>query len=137
MKVFIDTAPFIYLIEGSSDYAEAAKNYFTTRYAQNDPMVTSVITLAEYGVNPAKLEEPHLIDEFRRILYKLDIALVSVEVPHAVESYKLRAKYKFLKGMDALQLGIAASESCTAFLTNDLKLVKIEEMDVILLKDAL
>ena len=54
-KVFIDTAPFIYYIEGSvgnPDYADKAKDFFKSSYKGDIRMITSVITVEEYKVFP-------------------------------------------------------------------------------------
>ena len=49
-KTFIDTAPFIYYIEGSVEnpqYSEKAKNFFKSSYEQGIRIITSVITVEE------------------------------------------------------------------------------------------
>lgn len=50
---------------------------------------------------------------------------------------KLRAKYAFLKGMDALQFGVAQSLACDTFITNDFKLSRVSEFKIILISDII
>jgi predicted nucleic acid-binding protein len=42
----------------------------------------------------------------------MDISVVSIKEQISVKAYKLRAKYSFLKGMDALQMAVALEENC-------------------------
>jgi len=137
MKIFIDTSPFIYLIEEYPKYVKSARDYITELYVNEDEIITSVVTYAEYGIKPEKKEEYVLIEEFEKLLEMLDIEMFDIEKQHAQKSYQLRAKYNFLKGMDSLQLGVAILENCDKFLTNDYKLDKIEEIEIVLLDSLL
>lgn len=133
MKAFIDTSPFIYLVEGYPKYVRQAKNYISALYINENKIITSVVTYAEYGIKPEKEDKQELIDKFDKLIEQLDIEMFEIKKEHAKKSYQLRAKYNFLKGMDSLQLGVAISEDCDKFLTNDFKLEKIEEIEVVLL----
>ncbi len=53
----------------------------------------------------------------------------------AKRASKLRAKYTFLKGFDAIQIAIAIENNCDAFLTNDKQLKKIREIKIVVLED--
>lgn len=61
MKIFIDTAPFIYLIEKHPEFIDRIKRYFTELYIDQVELVTSVITLSEFGVKPQKEGKSELI----------------------------------------------------------------------------
>jgi len=135
MKIFIDTAPFIYLIEESPKYAQITRNYIIDIYVAENELVTIVITYAEYCIKPEKEDARHLISAFEELIDTMDIALLPIQIEHAKASYQLRAKYEFLKGMDALQVGVALSEGCSKMLTNDHKLKNIEELQVELLDE--
>jgi len=50
---------------------------------------------------------------------------------------KLSGKYPFLRTMDALQIAIAINVKADAFVTNDIRLKKVNELKVIVLKDYL
>lgn len=63
MKIFIDTAPFIYLIEKHPEFIDPIKRYFTEVYIDQVELVTSVITLSEFGVKPQKEGKPELIQQ--------------------------------------------------------------------------
>lgn len=134
MKVFIDTAPFIYLIEGNTKFIGRTKKYFSERFVDKDEIITSIITLSEYGIKPVRENRTNLIDEFHDFLKSARIPLYSINELHAKIAYELRAKYTFLKGMDALQIAVAIEQGCSQFFTNDLRLEKITEIEIILIE---
>ena len=65
----------------------------------------------------------------------MNISVEEVDQKVAETAYKLRAKYDFLKGMDALQISVAIEKECDQFLTNDKKLTKISEVKILLVED--
>ena len=135
MRVFIDTAPFIYLLEKHPEFIDRIKKYFTELYTDKAEILTSVITLSEFGVKPNKEGKPELVQQFEEFTKKVGIEMVEVTREHAKLSSQLRGKYQFLKGMDSLQIAIAQLEHCDRFFTNDTKLAKIEEIEIVLVKD--
>ena len=57
-KVFVDTAPIIYLIEGNKSnpqYFRKVKKFFDDGYQRDIEFVTSVITIEEYLVFPYRV----------------------------------------------------------------------------------
>ncbi|MBK7869913.1 MAG: hypothetical protein IPJ74_04090 [Saprospiraceae bacterium] len=54
MKVFIDTAPFIYMAEEHPVYAERTKKFIAAAFANQDSLITSIITLMEFSVKPER-----------------------------------------------------------------------------------
>ncbi len=135
MKIFIDTAPFIYLIEGHPVFSTKVKQAISQAIVNNDILVTSVITYMEFGVKPEKAYRQDLIRNLDDMLNRLNIDLVNVNKDVAKLAYQLRAKYDFLKGMDALQISIAMREGCQLFITNDKKLKKITEIPVRIIEE--
>ena len=53
----------------------------------------------------------------------------------ARKAFKLRAKYDFLKSMDALQISVALEKNCDQFLTNDKKLKKVSELQIVIIEE--
>jgi predicted nucleic acid-binding protein len=135
MKTFVDTSPFIYLIEKHSGYHKKLKDFFTNLYVNEDRIISSVITFSEFGVKPYQNNQLHLIEDFEFFINQMSIALLDVNKLHAKKAYQLRAKYPFLKGMDSIQLGTAIVEKCKLFLTNDKQLKKIDEISVVLVEE--
>ena len=101
----------------------------------NVQFCTSVLTFVEYCLKPEQINRPDLIVEFEELLENLDFTVTKITLNIAKIAYKLRAKYAFLKAMDALQLASAIDLNCHSFLTNDKKLEKITEIKIIILSD--
>jgi predicted nucleic acid-binding protein len=135
MKLFFDTAPFIYLTENHPIFASQVKKIITDAIQQQDTMITSVVTLAEFGIMPTRKDRSDLIVQFENFLDNLNIDILQVRKNDARKAYELRAKYQFLKGMDAFQLAIAINENCDQFVTNDKKLEKVSEIKVVTLEN--
>ena len=102
MKLFTDTAPFIYLIEDNPIFVEKVKNFFVEIVLNQENLVTSVVTIMEFGVMPERQGRQETIIKFRKFLNSMDISVISIDKKIAIRAYELRAKYSFLKGMDAL-----------------------------------
>lgn len=67
------------------------------------------------------------------MLSKLDIQIENIDQIIATEAYKLRARYSFLKGMDAIQIATALVTDCKEFITNDIKLKEVKDIKVIII----
>ena len=137
-KVFIDTAPFIYYIEGSvgnPEYSDKAKNFFKSSYESGAEIITSAITVEEYKVFPYRTGKHEYIISFERLMDVLDIDIVSIDKIMADKAARIRAEYKAFKAMDALQLATACVTGCDLFLTNDKQLRKFGEVKCITVEE--
>lgn len=74
-----------------------------------------------------------LIARYQDLLDRLGIPLVHVNQAVADKAAALRAKYDFLKAMDALQLAVAIESDCDRFITNDKGLLRFQELHVLTL----
>jgi predicted nucleic acid-binding protein len=80
----------------------------------------------------------NLVEQFicllknRNNFYLLDI---SSEI--AITAGELRGRYPFLKSMDALQIAAAMEKNVDVFLTNDLKLKQVNNINVWTMEDCL
>lgn len=133
MKRFIDTAPLIYFIEGHPIFAEKVAQLISSSIMGGHPMVTSTITILEFSVKPERENKQDVIKKFNEMLSKLDIQIENIDQIIATEAYKLRARYSFLKGMDAIQIATALVTDCKEFITNDIKLKKVKDIKVIII----
>ncbi len=94
-----------------------------------------MLSIAEFGVKPEKEGKQGLIKDLNNLLIDFRFQLLDINANIAHQSYQLRAKYDFLKAMDALQLASAIVNGCTCFYTNDKKLKKVEELKVLLVDE--
>jgi len=125
--VFIDTAPFIYLIEKNHRYFNLVNELITLSEA-NVSFCTSSITLLEVLVMPFKLNESRLAKEYEKILLNsVGLNVYDVDIDIARKGAELRAKYN-LRTLDAIQLSTSLTYRCDFFITNDLALNKVTEV---------
>ncbi len=130
-KVFVDTAPFIYFIEGSRDnlqYSDRVKRFFMDCYGAGTDLYTSVITVVEYSVFPYRNHEQGYVDQFERLIRTLGMCVMDIDRNIAKKAAWIRAEYKGFKSMDALQIATACITGCDLFLTNDKQLRQFREI---------
>jgi len=134
-QVGIDTAPFIYHLEGSVRFAAPAAVVLEELAAGTFEGVTSVLTLMEIAVRPLQLGRVDVADEYDILLASYPHLLV-VDLNRAVarRAAELRATYR-LRPADALQVAACLLSGATALVTNDKQLRRVAEMEVIVLDD--
>ncbi|WPP52921.1 type II toxin-antitoxin system VapC family toxin [Catalinimonas niigatensis] len=98
--------------------------------------MTSVLSIAEFGVKLQKENKIEVIAAFHQLLTDFHFQVYDINAEIAQQAYQLRAKYIFLKGMDALQLATAMVSGCNRFFTNDKKLNKVEELQLVMVEDV-
>ncbi len=133
-RTFVDTAPFVYLLEYNEVLTNKTKQVFCG-FNGNTQFITSVITYAEYCVKPKKINNQKAIIEFENLLNDLECDIKNIDINIADTTAELRAKYTFLRTPDALQLATAIHNNCDKFITNDKKLKQITEIDIVLIAD--
>ena len=136
-SVFLDTSPIIYLIESNPLFYPKLSSYLAISIKNDVPILTSVISIAEFGVKPKKINKLELIEDLEQMLSVLQIKVVDINLETAEISSSLRAKYQSLKSFDALQLASAISNNCNVFVTNDKRLKTITEINVLTMDDLL
>ena len=131
----LDTSPFIYLWERHPRYFALSETLF--RYLKNLDVqgVTSIITLIEVCVLPQRQGRQDLVRAYERaLLHSQQVRTLSVDAVLARRAVALRAKYG-IRVPDALQIAAALETGATAFVTNDQRLGKVKELDVLQLDD--
>lgn len=105
-KIFIDTAPIIYLVERHKEYFEKVSLFLAGAIEQNLKLTTSVLTTAEVEIKPRKLGKKELILKFEKTIKSVfEVYPITWDV--AQISATLRAKYSSLKAIDSLQIACA------------------------------
>ncbi len=134
-KIFIDTAPFIYLLEDNEQFSTAVRNRFSDYYMAEAQLCTSLITFTEYCVIPYRQGNTQKITDFENFIADTGISVIPLTVSIAKYASLLRSKYQGIKAMDALQLAFAIQNECDAFLTNDKQLRQIREIKAVLVSE--
>lgn len=131
----IDTPVFIYAFEDSPRFGAAALAALERVESGTVAGVTSVLTLLELSVRPLRLGRPDVADDYEVLISQfpnLSVEVIGLEA--ARKAAELRAAHG-LSPADALQVGTCLCAGATAFLTNDLRLKRLPEIEVIGLED--
>ena len=132
----LDTSVFVYFLEDNKNYAPLAQ--ITLKGIENGKWqgVTSTITLMEITVRPWQLGNESAAREYEAVLVHFpNLTIVDVDRDVARMAAQLRAKYK-VSPPDALQVAASVSFGANAFLTNDKRLAKLEDViDIIVMDD--
>ncbi len=132
MSVYIDTAPFIYIVEGNPSLADAVDLQIKKWIDSNEDLLTSCVTLMELLVHPKRTKNRRLEGQYRLSLDRL-LAFPPLPVNERVadRAAAIRAEYGF-KAPGALQLAAALVAGADVFYTNDKKLKRFSELNVLL-----
>jgi len=136
-KVFLDTAPLIYYIEENQKYSNILDKLFLTNSKGKFLFQTSVITLLEVLVLPMRHKEHQLVEQYQNILCKsptIEILDINIEITISAAGY--RAKYG-LKTPDSIQVATAVHTSADYFLTNDIRLKAVKEIEILILDELI
>ena len=136
-KVFIDTAPYIYLLERNDTFFEKTEDFFVYCIDSQKKLVTSTVTVEEFSVGPYKNDDKKLIDDFHSFLLDTFTTVLNIDESIADEAAKIRANHSGFKGMDALQLASAKVAGCDLFLTNDKRLKQFTDLKVMTIEEML
>lgn len=136
--IFIDTAPIIYYIEAHPQYGQLVKDVVDAFQSGSLVAFSSVITLTEVLPKPVELGKDDIAEKFLAFLENgKNFQLIEISVDIAEKAERLRGKYSFLKGLDAIQIAVSIEVGANAFLTNDKKLKQVKETKVLLLQEYL
>jgi len=136
-RLFLDTAPVIYYVEGNQRYRDLVGVVFGRIDEGVITAVTSPVTLAECLVFPYRLAQQDLIIGFRDLILRGEHTLfVPIDDSVADGAAKLRSAYN-LTLVDSLQVSVALTSNCQALLSNDEQLRRVRELDVIVLESLL
>jgi predicted nucleic acid-binding protein len=135
--IFLDTAPLIYYIEEKQKYLPLLDKLFLANSKGRFLFKTSVITLLEVLVEPIRQKEFRLVEQYQNILCNsptFEILDINIEI--SKKSAELRAGYG-LRTPDALQMATAKYTSADYFITNDIRLKVVKEIEVLVLDELI
>ena len=132
----LDTPIFIYFLENNERYGPLAQLTLNGIEKGKWQGVTSTITLMEITVRPWQLGRESAAREYEAILVHFpNLSVVDVDRNVARAAAQLRAKYN-VSPPDALQVAASLSFGAKAFLTNDKRLSRLQELiDILVLDD--
>ncbi len=136
-NVFLDTAPLIYYIEENPKYSPILNKLFSENSKGIFLFQSSVITLLEVLVLPMRQDENQLVEQYQNILCNSpSINIFDLTIEIAQKAAWFRAKFG-LKTPDSIQLATAAYCSADYFLTNDVRLKAVKEIEILILDEII
>jgi len=133
--LYVETAPMIYFVEENPAYIDKMDFLMNAVAARKVNAISSTLILTEVLVHPLKEKNVKLVNRYRSILLKSrDFQLVPVTPAIAESAAECRSLYN-LRTPDALHIATALDSKCDAFLTNDLGLKRVRELNIIVLAD--
>lgn len=126
MRVYLDAAPLIYLVEDVAPFAALLE----TRLAAPDTIqVCSELCRLECRLKPLCDGEVALLTAFDSYFADIIAEIIPLSRQVIDQATELRARYGF-KTPDAIHLAAAISSGCDLFLTNDHRLDRCMEIAV-------
>jgi len=136
--IFVDTAPVIYYIEAHAQFGPLAKEVGTAFQPGRVRAFSSVMTLAEVVAKPIEAGDEKLARRFAEFLKSgKNFSLVEISAGIAERAGRLKGRHASLRTVDAVQIAAAVHVGAEAFITNDVRLRKIREVKIVVLRDYL
>lgn len=136
-RMFLDTAPVVYYVEENPRYLAWVEVIFSKLDAGHFEAVTSPITLAECLVIPYRNANIKLQQAFIDLITNgSHTRFISIDRSIGAQAAQLRGHYN-IRLADALQFAVALDSGCDAFLTNDIALKRVTELNVVVLDEML
>ena len=135
-RLFLDSAPVIYFVERNPQYFALVTVVFELLQDGSLIGVTSPVTLAECLVQPYRLGQTQLQEDFIELMsdnQTLEFVPIDEE-DIAIQAAQIRARYN-LQLPDAFQIAVAMAAECEALLTNDATFRRVTELRVLVLDD--
>jgi len=132
MRIFIDTAPLIYLCEGTPAQNQIVSSQLEKWLEADLFLGASTMTLLELLVVPFRENNKRLVLKYRTLLTDLlSEPLIPLDETIAEAASAYRAEYGF-KTPDAIQLATAVQHGYDAFYTNDHRHSACNDIEIVL-----
>lgn len=133
--VGVDTPVFIYQLENHPKFQPISETVLELSQEEKISLVTSVVTLSEILNKPFLYDREDLVDEYKlALLDSTGLETLEISVPIAVRASQIRAKYG-IRLPDAFQVAACLAGGAKAFVTNDARLKKVKELEILCLSD--
>jgi predicted nucleic acid-binding protein len=132
-SAFLDTALFIYLIEGHPQFAPIVKDILIHCRNQSVLLTTSVLTGLEFKIKPLRANRTDIISAFDELIAESNIKVIAITAEVIENALSLQTQLLSLKALDSMQLGAAVVHQCDVFMTNDKRLAPINKPQIITL----
>ena len=128
MRLYLDAAPVIYLVQDMEPYASRVRAIVN---ANGTALVASDLTRLECCVKPMRDGDTQLLQDFDDF-FQASIMVYEIRRDVMLRATRLRADHGF-KTPDAIHLAVALTTGCDEFLTNDRRLDKCRDIEILTL----
>lgn len=136
-KLCLDSSCFIYQLSNHPRFAALTDELFSFIETGQTKGITSTISVIEVFVRPEKEKNWQLIKNYEGLFLNFPhLEIIPLDWDLARLTAQIRAKYS-LRTPDCIQLALAQNEQADAFITNDKKLKRLKEVEVLILEDFL
>ena len=133
--IAVDTTAFIYFIENHATYADVLRPLFTAADLGQIRLVTSQLTPLEVLVVPYRAKDTALADRYQALLTgSRGLTVCAMDAAQLRVAAQLRA-HLGMRTPDAIQLAVAMTFACSAFVTNDRRIRSTGGLRVLQLED--
>ena len=134
-RVSLDSSCFIYQLNDHPRFGELTHELFRSIEQGQMTAVTSPISIVEVFVRPEEEGDLELIKQYEELfLHFPNLEIAPLDWQRSRLASQFRARYA-LRTPDAIQLAVAKQALAEAFITNDDKLKKCREIEVLVLGD--
>ena len=135
--IAIDKNSFIYLMERNPIFFNVVRELFSSIESGTVYAVSSILLMTEVLTKPLRERDKVLVNRYMAFIGTFpNLELKEVNNKIAFKAAKLRAAYG-LKTPDAIFIATAIQEKAKLFVTNDVRLQKVEGVETLLLNDYL
>ena|SRR5437762_249940 len=131
MRVYLDAAPVVYLVERIQPFAALVAASLADSNAE---LVASDLTRLECRVKPIRDGDPMLLSDFDRFFSSTVSEIVPLTADVLDRATELSARHGF-RAPDAIHVAAALLGNCEIFLTNDRRLNRAVGITVQILED--
>ena len=129
--IALDTAPLIYFVEETSCFLERVRPFFNALGHSEFTVLTSTLTITETLVKPLQHGLVDRVRTFQDLLAEY-VEIIPVTLEIAESAARLRADHG-LRTPDAIQVATAITHKADFFLTNDVRLARLKQPEVLVL----
>ncbi len=134
-KIYFDTTPLIYFLDDEKPFSDKVVGFILNHQDEDNHFLTSSITDTEYLVFPFRMQNFAKIEAYETFLQDFNFQIVEPNRTITKKAAEIRAKYKGVKGMDSIHLATSIYFNCDIFLTNDVQLKQVVEVNVVCVDD--
>ena len=126
MRLYLDAAPVIYLIEENEDYVGIVDQILEKSDVE---LIASDLTRLECRIKPIQENNQELLKDYDEFFSDVVSKIVPLSRDVIDRATEIRSEHGF-KTPDSIHLAAAVVLNCDQFLTNDLRLKKFTDIKI-------